>query len=104
QVHLRRDSVRARCSRGAPRRAPADVLARRQSAGAPDGAAVTFRSRPQLEPIRAQADPLLEADGSYTPRPDARSMRVYPELDVRLVLEDFFLRLEEFSRWQGQER
>lgn len=44
--------------------------------------------------------PLLEADGTYRPRPGARPMRVYTQLDTRLVLEDLYLRLAEFDRWQ----
>ena len=63
-----------------------------------------FEADPSSSRYVRKPTPLLEADGSYTPRADARPMRVYTELDVRLVLEDFFLRLEEFSRWQDQER
>lgn len=45
--------------------------------------------------------PLLEADGTYRPRPGARPLRVYTQLDARLVLEDLYLRLAEFGRWQA---
>ncbi|MCG7308870.1 nucleoside hydrolase [Brachybacterium sp. ACRRE] len=45
--------------------------------------------------------PILEADGSYTPRPDARPMRVFTQVDVRLMFEDLFLKLREFSDWQA---
>jgi purine nucleosidase len=40
-------------------------------------------------------------DGSCTPRPDARPMRVYTRVDTRLMFEDFFLKLQEFAAWQA---
>jgi len=43
--------------------------------------------------------PALEADGSYTARPDARPMRVYTQVDTRLMLEDLFLKLRELDSW-----
>ncbi|WP_114853125.1 nucleoside hydrolase [Brachybacterium sp. YJGR34] len=48
---------------------------------------------------RLMPTPALEADGSYTARPDARPMRVYTQVDTRLMLEDLFLKLEELDTW-----
>lgn len=44
--------------------------------------------------------PALTADGSYVPVEGARPMRVYTGVDTRLMFEDFFLKLAEFSDWQ----
>lgn len=43
--------------------------------------------------------PALEADGSYTARPHARAMRVYTQVDTRLMFEDLFLKLRELDSW-----
>ncbi|WP_193105507.1 nucleoside hydrolase [Brachybacterium sp. FME24] len=43
--------------------------------------------------------PALEDDGSYTARPDARPMRVYTQVDTRLMFEDMFLKLQELDAW-----
>lgn len=61
-----------------------------------------FEADPSSSKYVQMPTPLLGADGSYTPRPEARPMRVYTHLDTRLVLEDFYLKLDEFSRWQAQ--
>ncbi|BDZ65308.1 nucleoside hydrolase [Agromyces mangrovi Wang et al. 2018] len=45
--------------------------------------------------------PALADDGTYVEVPDARDMRVYTWVDVRLMFEDFYLKLDEFSRWQA---
>lgn len=45
--------------------------------------------------------PQLTSDGAYRPVAGARPMRVYTRLDVRLMFEDMFGKLEEFSAWQG---
>jgi purine nucleosidase len=37
--------------------------------------------------------PRIGEDGAYEPAPDGRDIRVYTWLDVRLMLEDFFLKL-----------
>ena len=42
--------------------------------------------------------PILNADGSYTPKPDGRPLRVYTQLDVRLMFEDMYLKLAAFHR------
>jgi len=46
--------------------------------------------------------PLISDAGRYLARPGARPMRVYTDLDYRLMFEDFFLKLREFARWQGE--
>jgi hypothetical protein len=37
--------------------------------------------------------PRIGEDGAYEPAPDGREIRVYTSLDVRLMFEDFFLKL-----------
>ena len=44
--------------------------------------------------------PALADDGSYVPVAGARPMRVYTWVDTRLMFEDFYLKLHEFSAWQ----
>lgn len=46
--------------------------------------------------------PQIGADGGYVDAPDARPMRVYTWVDTRLMFEDFFLKLAEFSDWQAR--
>ncbi|UVY84517.1 nucleoside hydrolase [Brachybacterium sp. NBEC-018] len=43
--------------------------------------------------------PALEADGTYTARPDARPMRIYTQVDTRLMFEDLFTKLAELDAW-----
>lgn len=62
----------------------------------------TFEADPSSSSYAAMPTPALESDGSYTPRPDARSMRVYTHVDTRLMFEDFFLKLQEFAAWQAR--
>ncbi|MFH8251948.1 nucleoside hydrolase [Microbacterium sp. B2969] len=47
--------------------------------------------------------PHIGDDGQYTAVPEAREMRVYTWVDTRLMFEDFYLKLHEFSRWQASE-
>lgn len=54
----------------------------------------TSSSRHQVMPT-----PSLEVDGSYTPRPRARPMRVFTHVDTRLMFEDMYLKLREFDTW-----
>ena len=42
--------------------------------------------------------PTLELDGSYTPNASGRPLRVYTQVDVRLMFEDLFLKLAAFHR------
>jgi len=44
--------------------------------------------------------PRFTAEGRYLPTRGTRPMRVYTDLDVRLMFEDFFHKLAEFSAWQ----
>jgi purine nucleosidase len=46
--------------------------------------------------------PQLTADGTYRPVRGTRPMRVYTSVDTRLMFEDFYLKLEEFCRWQAE--
>jgi len=43
--------------------------------------------------------PAIEDDGSYTARADARPMRLFTQVDTRLMFEDMFLKLQEFDTW-----
>ncbi|WP_194409676.1 nucleoside hydrolase [Microbacterium cremeum] len=47
--------------------------------------------------------PAIADNGTYVPAPDARPMRVYTWVDTRLMFEDFYLKLQEFSAWQQSE-
>jgi purine nucleosidase len=42
--------------------------------------------------------PRLSDTGWYEPRPDGRPMRVYTELDTRLMFDDLCAKLERFAR------
>jgi inosine-uridine nucleoside N-ribohydrolase len=53
-------------------------------------------SRHALKPT-----PQITADGTYRPMSGTRSMRVYTQVDVRLMFEDFYVKLEEFAEWQA---
>jgi len=46
--------------------------------------------------------PRIAADGSAVPRGDGRTIRVYTQVDTRLMFEDMFLKLDVFTRWQRQ--
>lgn len=60
-----------------------------------------FEPDPTSSRYVTQPTPAITADGRYEARPDARSMRVYTWVDTRLMFEDFFLKLAEFSDWQA---
>lgn len=45
--------------------------------------------------------PQLTVEGAYRPMSGTRSMRVYTHVDVRLMFEDFYLKLAEFAEWQA---
>lgn len=45
--------------------------------------------------------PQITAEGTYRPVAGTRLMRVYTQVDVRLMFEDFYLKLAEFSEWQA---
>jgi Inosine-uridine nucleoside N-ribohydrolase len=46
--------------------------------------------------------PALNDDGTYEAVAEARPMRVYTLVDTRIMFEDFYLKLREFSDWQEQ--
>lgn len=62
-----------------------------------------FEADPSSSDYVAMPTPTLMDDGRYEPAPDARPMRVYTRVDTRLMFEDFYLKLREFSRWQHAE-
>jgi hypothetical protein len=45
--------------------------------------------------------PQITADGAYRPMQGTRPMRIYTQVDLRIMFEDFFLKLEEFAAWQA---
>ena len=49
----------------------------------------------------AKATPEITEQGSYRPMRGTRPMRVYTQVDVRLMFEDFYLKLQEFEGWQA---
>ena len=57
-----------------------------------------------FEPTPASSDwvtlpcPLIGDDGLYQPNPQGRPLRVYTRLDIRLMLEDLYAKLEALSR------
>lgn len=61
-----------------------------------------FESDPSSSSYASMPTPALTDDGSYVAVPDARPMRVYTHVDTRLMFEDFYLKLQEFSRWQAE--
>lgn len=62
-----------------------------QSTFEPDTASSSYIIRPT---------PAIQPDGTYHLRDGTRSMRIYTRIDTRLVVEDFFVKLAEFSEWQ----
>jgi purine nucleosidase len=54
----------------------------------------------QFEPNTSSSEyatlraPRINADGTYTARSDGREIRVYTRLDVRLMFDDFYAKLE----------
>jgi purine nucleosidase len=48
-----------------------------------------------------KATPEITDEGTYRPMRGTRPMRVYTQLDVRLMFEDFYLKLQEFADWQA---
>lgn len=71
---------------------PLVLLSALQSVFEPDPASSRYVARPT---------PRIGGDGAYIDVPGARPMRVYTWVDTRLMFEDFFLKLAEFSRWQA---
>lgn len=68
---------------------PLVLLTALQSAFQPDSASSFHATVPT---------PTLELDGSYTPNASGRPLRVYTQVDVRLMFEDLFLKLSAFHR------
>ncbi|AQX15666.1 twin-arginine translocation pathway signal protein [Tessaracoccus lapidicaptus] len=49
-----------------------------------------------------KATPQITDEGAYRPVRGTRPMRVYTHVDVRLMFEDFYLKLQEFEQWRGR--
>lgn len=60
-----------------------------------------FEADPSSSRYVTMPTPSIADDGTYVAVPDARPMRVYTYVDTRLMFEDFYLKLDEFSRWQA---
>ncbi|WP_460579656.1 nucleoside hydrolase [Humibacter ginsengisoli] len=67
---------------------PLVLLTALQSAFEPDPSSSFHVTKPT---------PRLNSDGSYSDIPSSRPMRVYTDLDTRLMFEDFFLKLKLFA-------
>jgi inosine-uridine nucleoside N-ribohydrolase len=61
----------------------------------------TFEADSSSSSYVERPTPEITADGAYRPIRGARPMRVYTRVDVRLMFEDFYLKLDEFCRWQA---
>lgn len=71
---------------------PLVLLTALRSAFQPDSTSSRYVMKPT---------PQITADGAYRPMSGTRQMRVYTQVDVRLMFEDMFLKLAEFAEWQG---
>lgn len=67
---------------------PLVLLTALQSAFEPDSSSSFHVTKPT---------PLLNQDGSYTAAGSGRPMRVYTDVDTRLMFEDLFLKLRLFA-------
>jgi hypothetical protein len=74
---------------------PLVLLTALQSLFQPDPASSDYVRRPT---------PTLDDRGSYVEAPGSRPMRIYTRLDVRLMFEDFYLKLRQFEQWQAAAR
>lgn len=71
---------------------PLVLLTALRSVFEPDASSSRFVVRPT---------PQITAEGAYRPVQGSRPMRVYTQVDVRLMFEDFYLKLAEFADWQA---
>ncbi len=53
-----------------------------------------LQDKERTDGIVSVCAPFIEKDGSYSPRPENRQIRVYRHMDVRLDLEDLFAKLQ----------
>jgi len=70
---------------------PLVLLTALRSTFEPDASSSFFVERPTPE---------ITSDGAYRMVAGTRPMRIYTAVDVRLMFEDFYLKLKEFCRWQ----
>lgn len=45
--------------------------------------------------------PRIMESGDYRPMRETRTMRIYTQIDMRLIVEDLCLKIQEFARWQA---
>ncbi|WP_182113119.1 MULTISPECIES: nucleoside hydrolase [unclassified Actinotalea] len=62
----------------------------------------TFEADSSSSSYVVRPTPELTAEGAYRAVRGARPMRVYTQVDVRLMFEDFYLKLAEFGEWQAE--
>jgi hypothetical protein len=70
---------------------PLVLLTALRSIVQPDSSSSPYAIRPK---------PAITTDGAYRALHGTIPMRVYQQVDVRLMFEDFFYKLEEFTQWQ----
>lgn len=71
---------------------PLVLLTALRSTFQPDASSSYYVERPTPE---------MTAEGTYRPVVGTRPMRIYTQVDVRLMFEDMYLKLDEFCRWQA---
>jgi hypothetical protein len=58
----------------------------------------SFQPDPSSSRYVTRSAPLINDDGSYTPRTNGRRIRVYTDVDVRLMFSDLFTKLRHSTR------
>jgi purine nucleosidase len=58
----------------------------------------TFEADPSSSSYVTRPTPRMTAEGWYEDRADGRPMRIYTQLDTRLMFEDFYAKLAAFAR------
>jgi hypothetical protein len=58
----------------------------------------SFEADPSSSRYVSRFAPRINDDGSYAPRESGRRIRVYTDLDVRLMFSDLFTKLRTFRR------
>jgi purine nucleosidase len=64
----------------------------------------TFQADATSSDCVLRPTPMLTSDGSYRAVAGRRAMRIYTQVDTRLMFEDMYLKLGEFSRWQAADQ
>ena len=89
EYDLNIDLTAARVVFDSPIRSPLVLLTALQSSFQPDPSSSRHVER---------FAPRINGDGTYTPRASGRRIRVYTDLDVRLMFSDLFVKLGGFRR------